>query len=90
LATDDGAIDRQVASGGATPDAEAAQAEFLTRLDRAMGLLSPKYRTALVLRNVENLSYEEIAVVLRCSVGAVKSRILRAREALREELRNKE
>ena len=90
LATDDGSVERQIGSGGATPDAEAAQAEYLTRLDRAMGLLSPKYRTALVLRNVENLSYEEIAVVLRCSVGAVKSRILRAREALREELRNKE
>jgi RNA polymerase sigma-70 factor (ECF subfamily) len=87
LATDDGAVDRQVADGGVTPDREAAQAEFLARVDRAMGKLSRKYREVLVLRNVENLSYEEIATVLRCSVGAVKSRISRAREALREELR---
>ena len=49
-----------------------------------MGGLSPKFREVLVLRNVEDLSYEEIAVVLHCSVGTVKSRIARAREALRQ------
>lgn len=88
--TDDGEVDRQVAAAGGGPDRAAAQTEFLTRLDRALGLLPRKYREVLVLRNVEQMSYEEIAVTVRCSVGAVKSRISRAREALRVELQEKE
>jgi len=48
--------------------------------------ISATYRTALVLREVEELSYEEIAEILEISLGTVKSRILRGREALRREL----
>jgi RNA polymerase sigma-70 factor (ECF subfamily) len=51
-----------------------------------MELLNEKHREILILRNVQNLSYEEIAEILGISVGTVKSRIARARESLREKL----
>ena len=51
-----------------------------------MERLGSKHREILVLRNIKNLSYEEIAEVLKISVGTVKSRIARARESLRATL----
>ncbi len=62
--------------------------EFKSRVADAMKLLNDKHREALVLRNVKNLSYEEIADRLQISIGTVKSRIARARESLREKLGN--
>ena len=62
--------------------------EFKERVAAAMELLNDKHREALALRNVRNLSYEEIADELQISIGTVKSRIARAREALREKLGN--
>jgi RNA polymerase sigma-70 factor (ECF subfamily) len=84
LETSNGPVETQIASTAPAPDEQALQREFLGRLDGCMGRLPRKYREVLVLRNVEELSYEEIAVVLRCSVGTVKSRIARARESLRQ------
>jgi RNA polymerase sigma-70 factor (ECF subfamily) len=52
----------------------------------ALERLNPVFREAVVLRDITDLSYEEIADVLGVSLGTVKSRILRGREALREEL----
>jgi RNA polymerase sigma-70 factor (ECF subfamily) len=54
----------------------------------ALGRLSGKLRTVIVLKEIEELSYEEIAEVLDVSVGTVKSRISRAREELKELLKN--
>ncbi len=62
--------------------------EFKSRVADAMKELNDKHREALVLRNVKNLSYEEIAERLQISIGTVKSRIARARESLREKLGN--
>lgn len=55
-------------------------------LEAALGRINPIFREAVVLRDVADLSYEEIAEILSISLGTVKSRILRGREALREEL----
>ncbi|WP_339382612.1 sigma-70 family RNA polymerase sigma factor [Pelagicoccus albus] len=62
--------------------------EFKDRVAAAMDLLNEKHREALVLRNVRNLTYEEIADELQISIGTVKSRIARARESLREKMGN--
>lgn len=53
-------------------------------VEDALAKLNPNFRAAVVLRDIEDLSYEEIAVVLELSLGTVKSRILRGREALRK------
>jgi RNA polymerase sigma-70 factor (ECF subfamily) len=60
--------------------------ETRTLIERALTQINPVFRTAVVLRDVQNLSYEEIAEILQVSLGTVKSRILRGREALRREL----
>jgi RNA polymerase sigma-70 factor (ECF subfamily) len=52
-------------------------------VEDALAKLNPKFRAAVVLRDIEDLSYEEIATVLGVSLGTVKSRILRGRESLR-------
>jgi RNA polymerase sigma-70 factor, ECF subfamily len=55
-------------------------------IEQALDEVSPVFRTAVVLRDIEDLSYEEIADILQVSLGTVKSRILRGREALRRAL----
>ena len=55
-------------------------------VERALTRINPDFRTAVVLRDIQSLSYEEIAEILQLSLGTVKSRILRGREALRREL----
>jgi RNA polymerase sigma-70 factor (ECF subfamily) len=69
-----------------TPEDATVTQEFVNRIAECMGKLSPKHREILVLRNVKNLSYEEIAEILQISVGTVKSRIARARESLRAKM----
>jgi RNA polymerase sigma-70 factor (ECF subfamily) len=58
-------------------------------VEEELARLKPVFRQAVVLRDVEDLTYEEIAEILRISVGTVKSRILRGREALRKGLRER-
>ncbi len=55
-------------------------------IEAALAEVNPKFRAALVLREIEGLSYEEIADILEISLGTVKSRILRGRDALRKHL----
>ena len=55
-------------------------------IEDALTRINPSFREAVVLRDIADLSYEEIAEVLQVSLGTVKSRILRGREALRQEL----
>ncbi len=68
------------------PDEKAELAEFEEAVYREMEQLPDLYKEALILRNVEEMSYEEIARVLDCKLGTIKSRIARAREELRKRL----
>jgi len=61
-----------------------ATQELVNEVEGAMKRINASHREILTLRNVKNLSYEEIGEVLGISVGTVKSRIARARESLRE------
>ena len=70
-----------------TPPQAVAREERIRLVRAALGSLSPEHRTVVVLRDMEGLSYEEIARVLRESLSAVKSRLHRAREALAARLR---
>ena len=76
-----------LSSREAGPDRVLAQKELAARLHRALDGLPFDQRTAIVLREVDGLSYDEIAYSLGVAVGTVKSRLTRARQALRLELR---
>ena len=71
---------------GRSPYQTAVDQETHALIESALQEVSPNYRAALVLREVEGLSYEEISDVLEVSLGTVKSRILRGRESLRKHL----
>jgi RNA polymerase sigma-70 factor, ECF subfamily len=70
-----------------TPDRLLAQKELAQQLQHALDHLPFDQRTAIILREIDGLSYEEIAYSLGVAVGTVKSRLTRARQALRLELR---
>jgi len=75
-------------SGGElTPDRMLAQKQLAERLNHALEHLPFDQRTAIILREIDGLSYEEIAFSLGVAIGTVKSRLTRARQALRLELR---
>ncbi len=75
-----------LADWSGTPEAEALSMETRQMLNRALDALPDHYRAVLVLRDVEGLSNEEVSEVVGESVATVKSRLHRARMALREQL----
>ena len=70
-----------------TPEREAMREELERTVMKAVDALPEELRTAITLREVEGLSYEEIAQKMDCPIGTVRSRIFRAREAIDLELR---
>jgi RNA polymerase sigma-70 factor (ECF subfamily) len=60
--------------------------EIRQTVNRAIEALPEDLRTAIILREVEGMSYEEIARAMECPVGTVRSRIFRAREAIDKQL----
>ena len=70
-----------------TPEALVLTDEIRTTVNAAIANLPEDLRTAIVLRELEGLSYEEIAATMDCPVGTVRSRIFRAREAIDGRLR---
>ncbi|MBX3658704.1 MAG: RNA polymerase sigma factor RpoE [Ramlibacter sp.] len=65
-----------------TPETELAAKEIAATVNAAMEALPEELRQAVTLREIEGLSYEEIAEVMGCPIGTVRSRIFRAREAI--------
>lgn len=74
-------------SDGETPDAVLASKQIASAVNFAIEALSDDLRQAITLREIEGLSYEEIAELMNCPIGTVRSRIFRAREAIALRLR---
>ncbi|ATU67312.1 RNA polymerase sigma factor RpoE [Piscinibacter gummiphilus] len=72
---------------GETPEAVMASKEIAAAVNAAIEALSDDLRQAITLREIEGLSYEEIAELMDCPIGTVRSRIFRAREAIAQRLR---
>jgi len=70
-----------------TPEGELLGKEIAATVNKAVEALPEDLRTAITLREIEGLSYEEIATMMNCPIGTVRSRIFRAREAIAAELR---
>ncbi|MGC8702449.1 MAG: RNA polymerase sigma factor RpoE [Thiomonas sp.] len=70
-----------------TPESLLISKEIVQTVNAAMESLPDDLRTAITLREIEGLSYEEISDVMQCPIGTVRSRIFRAREAIAERLR---
>jgi RNA polymerase sigma-70 factor (ECF subfamily) len=70
-----------------TPESMLASKQIAETVNAAMDLLPLELRTAIVLREIEGLSYEEISEIMACPIGTVRSRIFRAREVIAEKLK---
>jgi RNA polymerase sigma-70 factor, ECF subfamily len=84
--TDARGVSAWLADTGRTPYEVTLDHEMRELIEAALKGVNPNFRAAVVLREIEGLSYDEIADILEVSLGTVKSRILRGREALRSEL----
>lgn len=70
-----------------TPETELMTQQIAQTVQLAIDALPEDLRTAIVLREIEGLSYDEIATMMNCPIGTVRSRIFRARESIAERLR---
>jgi RNA polymerase sigma-70 factor (ECF subfamily) len=86
METGEETVTREIAVWEDNPEQRYSREEMQTILDEAVASLKPDFRTVFTLRDIEELSTEETAQALGISVPAVKSRLLRARLALREKL----
>lgn len=81
---EEGAAQIEIEDLAGTPFDQLAAHEIQLAVQSALQQVPDVFRSAVILRDLEGLSYEEVAEVLDCSVGTVKSRILRGRRALKE------
>ena len=80
-------LESSLYDASASPETRAIEQEREKKILRALSEVQKDYRAALILREIEELSYEEIAETLEISIGTVKSRIARGREELRRKLK---
>lgn len=85
-AGNDGGAGREIADAGNEPYQAAANRELSERLESAIGALPDKLRAVLILHDVEDVPYDEIARIVACPLGTVKSRLFNARVQLRQML----
>ena len=78
--------DERLVDPGESPFEQFAHTEVRVAVEHALQEVTEPYRTSLILRDLEDMSYEEISEVLQISLGTVKSRITRGRDALRKKL----
>ncbi|HUQ93717.1 MAG TPA: sigma-70 family RNA polymerase sigma factor [Bryobacteraceae bacterium] len=81
-----GGLQDVISDPGRSPYDVAADRETRALVEDALTEVNPVFRAAVILRDIEDMSYEEVAEILQISIGTVKSRILRGREALRKTL----
>lgn len=84
----DDSLERQVADSAPEPADVMEEREVQEVVRKAIATLSPAHREVIVLHHLQGLSVEEIAGIVGCSVGTVKSRLSRGRDALRRKLRS--
>ncbi len=84
---EEGGEDRYTAPDIDTPDAQLLSKQIAYAVNEAVEALPEELRTAITLREIEGMSYEEIANAMGCPIGTVRSRIFRAREAIAAKLR---
>jgi RNA polymerase sigma-70 factor (ECF subfamily) len=80
------AIRETLVDGGESPFECAAHEEVRARVEEELRKISEPYRSTLILRDLEGMAYEEVAEVMDVSLGTVKSRLTRGREALKKRL----
>lgn len=86
ISTEDGMVERELPDESAhTPEEEAERSELQHNVHTVLDRLKSQYRIVLVLVDLEGLEYREAALVLRCPLGTLKSRVARAREAFARE-----
>ena len=86
---DDSEVKRQIESDGPTPEELVERNELKRVVGEAIKELSEEHRLVILLRDIQGFSYEEIARIVKCPEGTVKSRINRARQALKDILKTK-
>lgn len=85
---EDGDVEWEIPSNTPSPEEELTTQEFYEQLHIAIKDLPEVFRTTIILREIEDLSYDEIAEITQVSLGTVKSRIARARQRLQIQLQN--
>ena len=86
VVTEDGEVKKEVVASGPSPSDSLVQKERSELLQKALASLDDEFKIVLVFRDIEGLSYEEIAQILKINVGTVKSRLHRARMLLKDKL----
>jgi len=90
IETEKGGVKRELADATFEPESLTLRSEVATEIRTAVALLPPAHRLAILLRDYQDLPYEEIAQAMGCGLGTVKSRISRARALLRDRLVRRE
>ena len=90
METEDGQIDRELASEERSPEDEVVNNDLMDQIREALNQLNEDHRTILLMREYQELSYHEISEILQISQGTVKSRLSRARKELKTTLQSRE